>query len=1091
MKNLSQSPNFPPLFRNAFVLSVLFCCSMSSYAQEAADTTSVISNQEWLHVDSITPDQIEPAVLPDYSEFAPRLKSTSIAVQFGQDIESGVAYEDQNIYLTYSFEQYESSLHIQFQADFTNEDPTNRITFYFDKNRNGIEDYKYDPRYSGFKTTNGAYIFCPWYRIDETYITTCGGLDSDGWMGFDGDLKTLTFNVPVSEVTDDGVIAFYIYTTYGCAPACNNEQNLSLSVPELINTSDFLETLDAKGVTENTANIGFSCLLDNDAYVEKGIIWSDEPSLSIKKNLGYIKDSSTNLTFYAEVKDLEDGKEYYYCPTVVLDNFRVYGETKSFITEVDSTKYIYATDDIVIPRSGKFVISLVADSTYQKWGQPTWEILKGLTQPVFERIDGDYDFVFVVMNSYPENAAAVGLSYGISNDVSNIGRRIFDLSSYYGLPSGTKSVIWLSDKSNVPYGPSLHEISHTWGNFLFHTKAIQQNSLLPEGVEEIDYRPHWGVASAGGQLGGFAEFVTDVDGVENKYQAYMKGTPGFGQNVNGGNSVPYSNIELYLMGMISLAEVNPLSCFYKLSVDSYSDFRSNGIFYSDSVVVFDQETILDTFGERFPKSSDAQKDFEVLFVLLANRMPTNEEQEELEAGIDYLTFKGEDDISSLYNFFEATGGRGTLSAPVLTDSVKPFKINYELAGGINDPQNPDTFYYTTPDISLYDPVMDCNTFQGWYTDAEFTQPLQTIKYHTEEDVSLWAKWESNSSTSNENVAICDGEEYQGWTATGVYQRSLINSLGCDSVVTTNLEVLSGYNIEQTVSICEGDAFKNWTISGEYIQHLESMSGCDSTVTTFLTVQPAHKSEEIVTICNGSSYLDWTETGTYERTLASTVGCDSLVTTNLTVLDGYSEEQYVTICEGENYLGWNESGTYDQALTASNGCDSTITTYLQVNKLIEPEIETDGDTLFCNTSYHAYQWYSQDGIVQDAFTSEYVISQSGTYYLVVTDEDGCTSSSELIAMIKTAINELPSTNNDFLIYPNPSSGKIYIRLNQDSPSGALLKVVDETGVTHILSNLGSIGNENTWEIDVSHLPKGNYFVTIMTKTDIFTQKMVLQ
>jgi len=41
---------------------------------------------------------------------------------------------------------------------------------------------------------------------------------------------------------------------------------------------------------------------------------------------------------------------------------------------------------------------------------------------------------------------------------------------------------------------------------------------------------------------------------------------------------------------------------------------------------------------------------------------------------------------------------------------------------------------------------------------------------------------------NENITIKDGESYQGWTASGLYTRTLTSKFGCDSIVTTNLTV---------------------------------------------------------------------------------------------------------------------------------------------------------------------------------------------------------------------------------------------------------------------------------------------------------------
>jgi parallel beta-helix repeat protein len=74
--------------------------------------------------------------------------------------------------------------------------------------------------------------------------------------------------------------------------------------------------------------------------------------------------------------------------------------------------------------------------------------------------------------------------------------------------------------------------------------------------------------------------------------------------------------------------------------------------------------------------------------------------------------------------------------------------------------------------------------------------------------------------TTENVVINEGENYMGWTASGQYTRTLESSTGCDSIVTTNLTVQSQVSPEiegltEDVSICEGENYLGWTISGTY------------------------------------------------------------------------------------------------------------------------------------------------------------------------------------------------------------------------------------------------------------------------------------
>ena len=81
--------------------------------------------------------------------------------------------------------------------------------------------------------------------------------------------------------------------------------------------------------------------------------------------------------------------------------------------------------------------------------------------------------------------------------------------------------------------------------------------------------PHWGVSSVNGQLGGFALSSLEELG-EGLYQANP-----FGTFANGGNRLPYSSLELYLMGMIPEEEVEDIVSFSGLSATNGQFFDSN------------------------------------------------------------------------------------------------------------------------------------------------------------------------------------------------------------------------------------------------------------------------------------------------------------------------------------------------------------------------------------------------------------------------------------------------------------------------------------------------------------------------------------
>ena len=156
--------------------------------------------------------------------------------------------------------------------------------------------------------------------------------------------------------------------------------------------------------------------------------------------------------------------------------------------------------------------------------------------------------------------------------------------------------------------------------------------------------------------------------------------------------------------------------------------------------------------------------------------------------------------------------------------------------------------------------------------------------------------EIQQSTLPTNYSICNGDSIvvggNAYTTTGLYTDSLTSSIGCDSLVFTNLVVNPNIAFTNNQTICIGETYvvngNVYDTTGTYVDSLQTTAGCDSIVTTNLTILSISAGSSInsQTICIGDSIMLGTSTyfmnGTYYDTLISSNGCDSIVTTNLTV-----------------------------------------------------------------------------------------------------------------------------------------------------------------------------------------------------------------
>ncbi len=204
-----------------------------------------------------------------------------------------------------------------------------------------------------------------------------------------------------------------------------------------------------------------------------------------------------------------------------------------------------------------------------------------------------------------------------------------------------------------------------------------------------------------------------------------------------------------------------------------------------------------------------------------------------------------------------------------------------------------------------------------------------------------------------DASVCEGAVYtlpDGTIATdaGTYLVALLSSYNCDSIFTVHLSVDPFLTSEIAATICEGSTYilPDGTVissAGVYTTTLISAGGCDSIITTTLNIATPTTTIHDVLLCTGSGYLlpDGTEVfseGTYTSNLISAAGCDSIIITNLTYTDGFAvlvdtsmlEGQTITLPDG---VVVDEAGTYTSNLISSGGCDSIITTNITIVQTI--------------------------------------------------------------------------------------------------------------------------------------------------------------
>ena len=320
--------------------------------------------------------------------------------------------------------------------------------------------------------------------------------------------------------------------------------------------------------------------------------------------------------------------------------------------------------------------------------------LSELVRAFYGKYDDVFDFLIFISNlpdrEFNETITYSGISIGIRNDVEGIG---LPLRTFRHIESveRLKSVVHIPFHDGLERGPALHEIMHTWANFVVSTTV----------------RVHWGFSSANGQLGGF-DLANLVEHSPGRYSA-----GGFGTVANGGNSVPYSPIELYLAGFIPASEVPDLWVAHDGAWTNETDASGNRIFTASDIETYSIEQIVSDNGVRDPDYRASQKHFRAALILLVDDVypATTEALETLSVSVEAFSRAGSDGVDHLFNFWEATGGRATLvmdglaqnpagaaSLPLadLADTTLDFDMHeHDLDAGIDGSE--DHHWMTPPD----------------------------------------------------------------------------------------------------------------------------------------------------------------------------------------------------------------------------------------------------------------------------------------------------------------------------------------------------------------------------------------------------------
>ncbi|MFK7807530.1 MAG: gliding motility-associated C-terminal domain-containing protein [Saprospiraceae bacterium] len=400
--------------------------------------------------------------------------------------------------------------------------------------------------------------------------------------------------------------------------------------------------------------------------------------------------------------------------------------------------------------------------------------------------------------------------------------------------------------------------------------------------------------------------------------------------------------------------------------------------------------------------------------------------------------------------------------------------------------------------------------------------------------------EYNTSVSGEELYNgCNGDGYEVIVNGTAYNEvnplgmeTLISNGGCDSIVTINLTFNSFLTGEELYTGCENDGYSitiNGTIYNEGnpngTETLPSSIGCDSIVTIDLDFNPILSGTETYNGCEGDGYAVLVNGTVYNEanptgseTLMATTGCDSIVTVTLVFSDVLTGEENYFGCEGDGYAVSVNGTIYNEAnptgtetlMTAT--CDSIVMINLFFNAPSSSEFTRDGctgdgfETFINGTLYNEVNPTGTEILLNSNYLGcDSTVTVNLVFSDVLTGEEnyfGCEGDGYAVSVNGTLYNEANPTGTETLmtascdsvvtinlVFNAPSSGE-FTRAGctgdgfETIINGTLYNEANPTG-TEILPNSNYLGCDSTVNVALSfsdEIVNDEFMTTILCQDD---------
>ena len=322
---------------------------------------------------------------------------------------------------------------------------------------------------------------------------------------------------------------------------------------------------------------------------------------------------------------------------------------------------------------------------------------------------------------------------------------------------------------------------------------------------------------------------------------------------------------------------------------------------------------------------------------------------------------------------------------------------------------------------------------------------------------------NSPSSSTSFVTECDSFFWNGlvYTISGAYTSTYTNTLGCDSIHNLNLTINNSSITTNNQNLCFGSSYivngNTYSSSGIYVDTLTSSSGCDSIVTTYLNIgNDINIMSNISQVsCNGYSDGSINITTSGGNSPYSYLWSNGSITSTINNL--YTGVYSVAVTDTDNCSSIASITIIEPILLAPTLASNSSTLIGNSN----------GGTI-----PYTFEFWGPNGFVASSSNNlgtSFSINPliSGIYTFIVVDANGCADSSSIIYSGNfTPLVTVSLSNNwcdslaDLTIEVSQDSGEVdmstaLFESNGGSFDIASMSVGDTIGTSNIIAGGGSL------------------------------------